>query len=207
MTKKIGLGIAVGWLSLLNVVPVKAISLSFLPISQTVTLGQSTQVAIQISELGLENAPSLGSFDFNVNFDSSILSFNRVSFGDPILEDQLDLEGFIPPDSGFINISDSIVNLFEVSFDSSDVLNEFQVDSFILGILTFDSEGLGSSSLSLSDVVLGDANGSPLTANLGDDSIIIVNQMSKVVTEPSPLFMFIALLIYPLFAKLGVRNK
>ena len=194
MKTKIGLSIAVGCLSLLNVVPVKAISLSFLPTSQTVTLGQSAQVAIQMSELGVGNSPSLGSFDFNVNFDSSILSFKTVSFGDPILGDQLDLEGFIPPDSGFTNISDSIVNIFEVSFDSPDILNQSQADSFILGILTLDSQKSGTSFLSLSNVILGDANGSPLNANLSDGSIIVVNQNTTSVSEPSPLLMLVTFL-------------
>ena len=52
-----------------------AISLDF-AIPSNVEVGQQIDIGIVISDLGNASSPSLGGFDFNVNFDSSILSFD-----------------------------------------------------------------------------------------------------------------------------------
>src|ERR1039458_750954 len=69
------------------------ITLGVFPASQSVALGSPVNVSLQITGLGNEAAPSLGTFDVNLNFDPTILSFNSAVFGDPILGDQLDPTG------------------------------------------------------------------------------------------------------------------
>lgn len=193
MNTKVSLSCALGLLSILNVSSAQAISLGFSPVSQTVIIGQPAQIALKISDLVANSAPSLGSFDLKINFDPSILSFNSVSFGDPILGDQLDLEG-LGSTSGFSSLSNSIVNVFEVSVDQPNTLNLLQADSFILATLTFNSLGIGISPLTISNIILGDADGAPLTAALGDGSIIVIPQSSTSVPEPSSLFISVGLL-------------
>lgn len=192
MNTKVSLSCALGLLSILNVSSAQAISLGFSPVSQTVIIGQPAQIALKISDLVANSAPSLGSFDLKINFDPSILSFNSVSFGDPILGDQLDLEG-LGSTSGFSSLSNSIVNVFEVSVDQPNTLNLLQADSFILATLTFNSLGIGISPLTISNIILGDADGAPLTAALGDGSIIVIPQSSTSVPEPSSLLMYVSL--------------
>lgn len=147
------------------------ISLEFVPSSQTVTRGFPINVAVKISGLGDLTAPSLGTFDLTVNFDPTILSFRRVSYGDPILGDQLDLSGLGSPT--VTTSGKGFVNLFEVSFDLPDDLNALQSGEFILAVLTFKAVADGNSPLSLTVNALGDAFGETLTADVGSGSVAV----------------------------------
>lgn len=161
MSKHIGYVVAV-WLTVCG--SVQAATLGFVVDNDPLTLGQTTEVSVVVSGLGEDAAPSLSAFDFNVLFDSSILSLTVVAFGDPVLGNQLALSGTS------LNGSDDsvagILNMYEVSFASVSELNTDQADSFVLGVLTFEGVGVGSSSLSLDSVVLGDALGDPLAFSL-----------------------------------------
>ena len=55
------------------------------PFNQTVTEGEVVTVDIAISGLGDGSAPSLGSYDFNLDFNPAVLSFSSVVFGDPVV--------------------------------------------------------------------------------------------------------------------------
>jgi hypothetical protein len=159
-----------------------AIELGFAPLSQDVLLGNTANVKLVISGLGDMTAPSLSTFDLDVTFNPSILSFNSVSYGDSVLGDQLDLLGLgtlttTTPGTG-------ILNLMELSFDDPDTLNNLQAGSFTLATLTFDTIALGSSPLGLSINALGDAWGDPLYASAAEGGI---NVVPNVVPEPSTL--------------------
>ena len=90
-------------------------------------------------------------------------------YGDPILGDQLDL--------------------FKLSFDGVDDLKNLQAPDFILAKLSFDAIGAGTSSLTFSGVTLGDANGDPLTADLGTGSVTVESAVSAAVPEPSSIIL------------------
>jgi hypothetical protein len=141
-----------------------ALTLGLSPSSQTILPGASTSVDITISGLGDGFAPSLGVFDLDVTFDDTILGFNSVTYGDPVLGDQLDLFGFGSWTETDASTAGS-VNMFELSFDFAADLNDFQADSFILGTLFFDAVGIGTSLLELSVRDLGDAEGGALTVD------------------------------------------
>jgi hypothetical protein len=159
-----------------------ALTLGLSPSSQTILPGASTSVDITISGLGDGSGPSLGVFDLDVTFDDSIIGFNSATYGDPVLGDQLDLFGF-----GSWTETDAstagTVNMFELSFDWVDDLNDFQADSFILGTLFFDAVGIGSSLLEFSFIDLGDAEGLPLTVDEVNSASI------NVVPEPSTFIL------------------
>ena len=148
------------------------ISLGFDPPSQTVTVGTPFTVDLTIAGLGGGVAPSLGAFDLNVTFDSLILGYQNVVFGDPSLGDQLDLSGY-----GTIQITDAsvagVVNLAELSFDSIDILNSLQPASFVLARLTFDSLAAGTSTLDLTITAIGDAAGDPLAATTTGGTVTV----------------------------------
>ena len=146
-----------------------AISLGFSPTDQAVGVGSSVDVDLVISGLGDFMPDSLGVFDLDVLYDSTILSLTNVAFGDPGLGDQLDLFGF----GSFTGVGAVAggTNLFEISFDSPLDLDTLQPGSFTLARLTFDVLAQGKSPLDLANVLLGDAGGNPLSATVTPGSI------------------------------------
>jgi hypothetical protein len=110
--------------------------------------------------------------DVNVGFNSSVVNFSSVAFGDPALgSDQLDPEGFgtlntVTPGAG-------TVELFELSLDDPAALLASQPSSFTVATLTFDAFGTGTSALSLSVNSLGDQLGNSLSAALENGSITV----------------------------------
>jgi len=154
--------------------------LSIDPPSTVVGLGTPIDVALKISGLGDLMASSISEFDLNVSFDPAILSFTTVTYGDPILGDQLDLFGlgsdiFTTPGAG-------VVNLFELSLDLPSDLETLQSGSFTLATLTFDTIGFGVSPLGLTLTTLGDAFGLPLAASVQGGTV-------SVVPEPATLLL------------------
>ena len=195
-----------------------AITLGFTtPTPATVEVGQQFDIGIAISGLGDSSAPSLGGFDFNVNFDSSILSFDSAAFGDPILGSQLDLD---PDGFELINFADDFlsslgtVNLFELSGDSDIVLDSSQPDSFTLAVLTFNAIAPGNSDLEISFDGIGsslsDALGNPLdlsTVNINDSSIEIEPGVTTSVPESPTAIALLTLGLFGLRTKLVKKAK
>jgi len=149
-----------------------AVTLRFDPASPSVLVGDTLDVGVVISDLGLGSAPSISTFDLDIKFDESQLSFASAAIGDPVLGDQLDIFGF-----GFNPIfagstGPGIVNLFELSLDLASDLDFFQADSFVLGTLTFDVLSAGTGVLDIAVNSLGDTDGNPLAANLESASIV-----------------------------------
>src|ERR1700733_1498757 len=146
------------------------ITISLTPSSQTALLGSMVNMTLEIGGLGDHTAPSLGVFDLNLDFNPSILSFDNAVFGDPILSDQLD-----PTGGGntitFASASSGSVELFDLSLDSANDLNNLQEPTFVLASLTFDAVDVGTSQLVLTINTLGDADGNPLSADVENANI------------------------------------
>ena len=175
------------------------IILSLDPSSQSVALGSQATMDLNISGLG--DPPSLGTFDVNITFDLTTLSFSNFSFGDPVLGcDELD-----PTCGGntinFINPGVGTVELFDLSLDSDTTLNALQPSSFILGVLTFDTLGTGASSVDVTINALGDADGNSLSASIQNGSVSV----SSVSSVPEPPTIY--LLGSALFAMAILRHR
>ncbi len=108
----------------------------------------------------------------DISYNQSVLSLSSVAFGDPIQGDQLDLFGFGSV-KGIDNSLPGVVNLFELSLDFPGDLDTLQVSSFTLATLTFQTVSPGISPLTISNVILGDSVGNPLSADLSDGSISV----------------------------------
>jgi len=164
-------------------VPAKAsaLMLGFDPVSQEVAVGASVDVALTISGLGDGEADSLGAYDLDIAFNSAILEFDSVTFGDPILGDQLDLLGY-GSISGFDDSIPGAVILFELSLDDPSTLDSLQASSFTLATLSFETLTLGTSMLDISINALADAGGRSLTADVQSGSI-------SAVPEPSTMLL------------------
>jgi hypothetical protein len=166
--------------------PAQAITIDLLPEQQEVDVNTSASVEIMISGLFDGAAPSLGVFDLNIMYDTSMLSFSGLSgvtFGD-----QLDLSGFGSAQA-IDNNSPGLINLFELSFDLPDSLNNLQQPSFTLATLTFETIAAGISKLGLEVNTLGDANGDPLTADTNGAEIKVVQ--STLIPEPASLLLLL----------------
>lgn len=170
------------FISSLAFFPVPAVAnlvqLSFLPTSQDVPLNGTFKVAVNISLLNIGEPPSLGTYDIDVGFDPLLMNFLSVSFGDPILGNQLDLFGLgniqsFSPAPGF-------VNLFELSLDSAADLDAFQAGDFTLFVLSFSAIAPGTSPLTMNVNALGDAIGVPINSTHEDGSVNIFANASAV---------------------------
>lgn len=141
-----------------------AINLGFQSGVQT---GNTFNVDLVISGLGAAEAPSLSSYDLDIDFDSTYLTFSHAVFGDSLLGNQLDLANLGVNPAGASEISTGRINLYELAIsDSPAELNHGQADSFTLATLSFFVLNAGHSQLAITNInALGDADGNALAAN------------------------------------------
>jgi hypothetical protein len=165
---------------------VQAITIDLLPALQEVDVNTSVNIDITVTGLIDGAAPSLGAYDLNILYDPSMLSFSgssSVSFGE-----QLDLFG-----SGSMRQVDDrvagIINLYEISLDLADDLNQLQLSSFTLATLTFDTLIEGMSTLDAVVNTLGDAYGDPLEADIKGAQVRASS--THPIPEPLALLLFI----------------
>lgn len=164
-----------------------SISLGF---SNPIQAGNSLDISVVISGLGSESSPSLASYDLDIQFDGSHLSFANASFGDPILGNQLDLLDFGLNDTSATLAEAGIANIYEVSLDDTADLNDFQANSFTLAVLTFDILKASTSQMELVIHDLGDANDNLLSADLVAGTITTVPLPSGIWLMASGIVMF-----------------
>jgi PEP-CTERM motif len=182
MKKLIWLSMLVGFFGLLRATPILAISLDFVPVSQTVGLGQSVTVDVVISNLGAGIPLSVGAFDLDVNFDLTILSPTDVTFG-PFLGDPGPFEALTS-----FTFSPGVADFAEVSLLSVPALDALQPASFTLATLSFDTLAVGTSPLTFSQVIVDDAFGNKLTIDAGSGSV-------NVVPEPGTFLLLVTGLV------------
>jgi hypothetical protein len=164
-----------------------SIVLSADPSSSSVNVGGTVSVQVEIQGLQADspNGPSLGGYDFLLGYNPAVLGDPVISFGDPILGDQLALE---VPSITCIGTacgasSNFPIEIGEVSLDTVTELNSSQASAFTLATITFTALGTGTSPLDLGGVTLADENGRALTLGGTDDSSVTV---AKAITAATP---------------------
>jgi hypothetical protein len=151
-----------------------SVILSINPLSQTVSLGSQASFDVDISGLG--GGTALGTYDINLGFDSTLLSYDNTVFGN-----QVDISGL--GDIQSVTPGTGTVEVFELSLDSPAELNSLQAPAFTLATLTFGTLAVGvSSPITLSVNALGDAYGNLITAALQDGAISVTS--TSTVPEP-----------------------
>jgi hypothetical protein len=156
--------------------PAMATTLSFTPAAGSVTVGGNVAVDVRVS--GLAAGVDVGAFDFSVLFNSGVLNLTGYSLGAALG----DLSAFEALDVSAGSTGSGKFNLAEISLLSDLGL---QQDSFTLATLYFTAVASGNAALSLGDVVLGDAFGNALAADLGGAAI-------SAVPEPQALLLFMS---------------
>jgi hypothetical protein len=176
----------VGVLALVQPLPAQAISLDFVPVAQSVELGDPVNVDVVIAGLHAEDPDQIvGAFDLDVTFDPAILAPTGVTFGlllgDPALFEAL---------TDF-TLGSGLVDLAEVSLLDDATLDALQPDSFTLATLSFATVGTGTSQLAFVFDPFNDVKGlnaEPLTLDVGSGSVT-VTQPSAPVPEPSSVVL------------------
>lgn len=160
-----------------------ATSLSLVPSSLTAPVGTSINLDLIISGLGNHTAPTLGGFDIDLGYDSSLLGLTDITFG-PALGNSDLLEALNGSGSvtGGINIyAQSLLeaNATTCIFCSSPYLEDLQTSSFTLASLTFQTAQPGPATFNLSLNQIVDGYGDHLTTT--------VNAMPSVQIAPVPV--------------------
>ncbi|WP_435782657.1 PEP-CTERM sorting domain-containing protein [Cellvibrio sp.] len=164
-----------------------AISIDLVANKSVVSVGDSLEVAVRISGLNDANAPSLGVYDVNFQFDNSLFTFDSISWGDSAQGNQLDLSGF-----GSLQDSSSgsgWLNLFELSFDDALDLNVLQSGEFTLFSILLNTVAAGTGNFSLVANSLGDAYGDNLVADQINGTQVTAGAVS--VPEPSSVLLLL----------------
>jgi hypothetical protein len=183
LKKKFGLCLVLIF-GLLHYGAASAIVVEVIPSSSIVNMGGSLTADIRISGLGDGFAPSLGTYDIDLIFDSNLFTPNSVTFGDPVLGHQLDLFGFMSNPSGASLAGPNTLNLFEVSLDFPFDLDDLQAPAFILASVVFDvNQKTGTGLFDLSINALGDSFAFPLDAQT-------IAAEVQVVPVPAAIWLF-----------------
>ncbi|MGY6276439.1 hypothetical protein [Methylomonas sp. MgM2] len=136
-----------------------SVDLGFSEVSRT---ADSVDMALEVSGLDGGVASSLSTYDLDVHFDSTHLTFAGVVFGDATLGDQLDLFGFASNPIASHLTEPGVVNVFELSLDTPENLDNLQADRFVLATLSFDIINIGTTRLYIDVNAFADANGNPI---------------------------------------------
>ena len=148
--------------------------LTLLPAAQDAPLGSLVEVELHLSGLGDATAPSLSAFDLTLDFDPTVLTFESVQYGDPLLGDPLDVLN-----QGSLNSTESdigVVTALNLSLDLPQELDTLQASAFRLAVLTFTAVGVGTSPLDITIHAVGDTLGDPLLATAAGGTITVTEQ-------------------------------
>lgn len=141
-----------GLLLIFPTASVYAVSINLFPSSLSVPVGSPFSVEIRVSDLGNGSAPSLRFWDVDAEFARPpIYSFQGVTFGDPVLGNQLALQ---VPSSKVVDLVNlpsptPILFLAETSNDTDAVLNSSQPGAFTLATITYDTFAVGTTEVGL----------------------------------------------------------
>lgn len=189
-------------LALLFTVETHAISIDLIPNTNQLNVGEQLQIAVNISGLKTGDATSLGAYDVDIQFDAELFSLDSIHWGDSVLGNQLDLEGYGSLQSHTLN--KGFLNVFELSFDSGDGLNRSQHGGFTLFTLLFDSaaEGIGHFFLNVNS--LSDAFANAIFSESTGATEVSIKPIT--VSEPSIWLLLIGSLALPLLRMKKIAN-
>lgn len=144
----------------------QAATLSVLPSASVVNIGDTFTVNVAYDSES--NGLGLGTFDFDLTFDSSLFSLQSSSFGTGL--DVFGLGSYQQTKTAGSNAQ----NFYELSFDSVNDILSHQASKFNLVTLTFKSIAAGSAIFGLSTNAVGDAYGNKITAAINSATVAAV---------------------------------
>lgn len=173
-------------------VQAKALTFEFDTARPSVILGDMLSVDLVVSGLGEYGPDSLGTFDLEIIYDSSVLAFSGYELGgflgDTFFGEAISLGEW---SSGQVNIAEeSLLDADKFSGPAyfGPYLDEIQPGSFTLATLSFDTIALGKSTLNLGYSTFGDGFGNPLT--LENNPFADITVSAAPVPEPASILLF-----------------
>ncbi len=157
-----------------------AASLQMQPSLDTIAVGDSVSVQVTIADMFDLAAPSLGSYDLDVNFDAGVLSYSSITWGT-----QLDLFGLGSLQAiDTAQVASGLLNIYEVSYDDVADLDSLQLNDFTLFTLTFTAIDPGFSALTLNVNDLGDSLGIGIAPSSVGNASVTVSEVPLPATLP-----------------------
>lgn len=147
-------------------------TISLIPSSNSLQVGEALSLDLVIDGLGDHTAPSLGAFDVDVSYDAALLDLSSVAFGSALGDIDLGeaLAGDDTPTPGTTNIwelslleNDSATCLFCIP----PYLSDLQGTSFTLATLVFSAAAPGAAVFGLTLNAMADGFGDNLAAEVG----------------------------------------
>jgi hypothetical protein len=164
------------------------IILSLDPSTQNSTSGGNVSVTVMVDGLGDLVPLSLASFDFNLEYDVSILSFTGYTLFDGLGDVGLEADDF-----SLGEVVAGSINIAELSYLFNFELWDSQPGSFALVELFFSVDAVGTSAISFGTTEFGDVNGDAI-------NVTQVNNASITVPTPATLVLM-GLALFIMFAK------
>ena len=166
--------------------PAEAISLEFVPTSQSIVIGDQVTVDVIASN---PDGTLVGAYDFFVNYGPDVLTLNNVAFGSALGGPLDSLQDGTESPVGKINVSE-----LSLLADLTPLQNG--ADDVLLFSMIFDTDMLGTSPLTFSENIagvaggfLGDENGQAIVLDsVGTGSINVVPIPSAIWLMGSGLF-------------------
>ena len=160
-----------GWIVLYGPSLAQAASLTFAPSTPVVAAGNPVQFERRLPELGDQSAPSLSAFDLTLQLSLSMLGFRSDGV---VFEKQLNLEAKVTSIQSIqVPPIRDIVNRFEVSLLSPQMLNTRQAGAFPLALFTLDALTTGIANV-ISLPTLADALGEAFSARQDTNGVTVV---------------------------------
>lgn len=129
--------------------PAEAISLEFVPTSQSVVIGNQVAVDVIVSN---PDGTLVGAYNFFVNYEPDVLTLNDVAFGVALGGPSNSLQDDTESPAGSVNVSE-----LSLLADLSPLQNG--TDDVLLFSMIFDTNMLGTSPLTFSENIAGLAGG------------------------------------------------
>lgn len=181
-----------------------AISIDLIANQSSVNVGDNIEVQVRVSGLNTVSAPSLGTYDLNLNYDANLFNVSSILWGDSTLGNQLDLTGF----GSLQNSSSGLgwLNAFEISVDEAVDLELLQAGEFTLFSVLLNAIAIGNGNFSLTTNTIGDAYGNDLLIETINGTAVDIKGVS--VPEPPSFLLLIGMLaIVLLRAKMSQSQK
>ena len=156
----------------------QAVTLGFFPSTTNVDAGNPFSVELRISDI--DNNSAIGAYDFDINFNSSVLSIgeNDVVFGNQLRQPGVDSLRSVNIGNGQLNISEiSLIN------ENDLIALQSQSDEFTVATLNFSANEPGSSQLGLSVNELGNQTGAPVPATIIPFGLSVLQRNTRSVLE------------------------
>lgn len=173
-------------------------TISVVPSSNSVVVGDEFYVNVMIADLGAGTLPSVGTFDFDLTFDPAFVTFGSASYGTAL--DVLGLGSLNSTTPSF-----GKVNLFELSLDLPGDLNSLQPDTFLLSQIKFRASSIGTSALTISVNALGDADGIALPFSKNNSTVTIMSAVPEPETY-AMLMMGIGMMTFVIRSRKQARS-